>query len=147
MRGDERAKAEATKKFAEIGAAYEMLTEEHEKMEQAKKEAEEMNRRQARGEGGYHRSSGFGHSSDPFMDPFFQQHRSQFQHRDPFQIFEEVFFGGPRQSHQNQYDQQRGMYENDPFSNDPFFGGMGMGMNSNISAFGMMDQIGELGKI
>ena len=115
VRGDEAAKQEATQKFAEIGAAYEMLSEEH---QNRVNEQQEWERRQ--------QQRSYQHPSH--QDPFFGGHS------DPFSIFEEVFGN----SH------SRGGFMNDPFMNDPFFsnhghGSFGGGMHS--SAFSMMDDM------
>jgi len=124
VRGDEGAKLAATQKFAEIGAAYEMLTEERNRMEAAQRETDEMNRRQARRQGS---DPNFGFSQRPFMDPFFHAHA-----RDPFQLFEEMFRGSHGSSRNR----------HDPFD-DPFFQSAhhnhsGFG---DASAFGMMNQM------
>ena len=96
VRGDEAAKQEATQKFAEIGAAYEMLSEEH---QNRVNEQQEWERRQ--------QQRSYQHPSH--QDPFFGGHS------DPFSIFEEVFGN----SH------SRGGFMNDPFMNDPFFSNHG----------------------
>ena len=131
----------ATQKFAEIGAAYEMLTEEKNRAEARQREAEEMHRRRARDQRSasnhhYHRPNQF--------DPFFQA-------SDPFQLFEEMFrnmnTGMDFHNHHSRSNFNNRSSNNghpvDPFFQDPFFQSSSnfFGNSAGLSAFGMMDQM------
>lgn len=131
VRGDEAAKARATQKFAEIGAAYEMVLEEHDNRQQETQQQQASHNHPygySNHDAGY--QGGFGYNHDPF-----------FHATDPFEVFEQVF--GFRHDPNLQQQQQQGGFfghgnVNDPF-NDPFFRSGGMGHTT--SAFGMMDEM------
>eukprot|EP00816_Leptocylindrus_hargravesii_P003315 CAMPEP_0196805522 /NCGR_PEP_ID=MMETSP1362-20130617/5310_1 /TAXON_ID=163516 /ORGANISM="Leptocylindrus danicus, Strain CCMP1856" /LENGTH=282 /DNA_ID=CAMNT_0042178517 /DNA_START=356 /DNA_END=1205 /DNA_ORIENTATION=+ len=150
VRGDEAAKARATQKFAEIGAAYEMLQEQHSNRQQQQQESQQRadhrsrtayghNDNQQYGNAGY-QGGGFGFQHP---DPFFH---SAFTPTDPFEIFEQVFGFRHDPNFHHHHQQQRGSFGHqmhDPFD-DPFFrsgGNMHMHMGHTTSAFGMMDEM------
>lgn len=147
VRGDEAAKARATQKFAEIGAAYEMLQEQHNNRQQQQENQQQADHRSRTAYGynnqqydnaGY-QGGGFGF---PHPDPFFH---SAFTPTDPFEIFEQVFGFRHDPNFQQHQQQQRGFFGNqmhDPFD-DPFFrsGGNMHNMGHTTSAFGMMDEM------
>mmetsp|Transcript_15367 Transcript_15367/g.22610 ORF Transcript_15367/g.22610 Transcript_15367/m.22610 type:complete len:321 (+) Transcript_15367:108-1070(+) len=149
--GGSEAKARASQRFAQIGAAYEILSDEGTRKEYDRKQQMQQ-------------MGGHGMSGDAFFSDFSSMGG---HHRDPFSLFEEVFgrgfashdhhFGGHKHGHtagdgggrrQNSSQRRR---TNDPFD-DPFFtqggfgggmGGMGgfPGMGGMMGGMGMMDQM------